>query len=437
MEHDRARGLGVILLLVLSAAALVLVLSLLDSGDSSPEGAIYPDALGDVPAPLVMAELFIAEPSSSRLRALLEVLGGVDALTVASAQGAFDLVRFDPLDFDRLLAAQRRSYGLAENQNLNRLWAIGDGEIVQSVWAPETPHDFVHFNQDGTTTMWVNGGGGGFADRVAHVLDSDWEPLATTEPLYASRFAVARQTVFALTGSGVYSTDPTYEELVFDDGSTRGVLASGEPYQWIDTPTDGILVAYPTTAEGATGVWDTTTRSPIRLHALSGQPFVRSAISGDGSLAIGATFDGILDVIDLSSGARTHSFGSVDVQGIDRALTLSHDGSVLVTVEKDGTVTMWWVADGSPIFSIRGAAVQPRWLSDVYAPRSASAVAANGARIALRAAATPESPTTWTIIDTDARSWLAQACDDAGRPLTEDEAAALGISADALACASR
>jgi len=305
------------------------------------------------------------------------------------------------------------------------------------VWAPDSPHDFVHFNQDGTTTMWVHGGGPGFAPRVAWVLDGERETVFATEPLYASRFAVAHQTVFALTGSGEYYTnDATYEELVFDDGSARGVLSSGEPYQWIDTPTDGILVAYPAASDGSTEVWDTTTRSPIRFHALSGQPFVRSAISGDGSVAVGATFEGMLDVIDLSSGARTHSFGSVDVQGIDQALTLSHDGSVLVTVEKDGTVTMWWVADGSPIFSVRGDAVQPRWLSELYAPRSATAVAANGARIALRTAATPDSPTTWAIIDTDVRSWLARACDNAGRRLTEDEAALLGTPAGDRVCES-
>ena len=243
--------------------------------------------------------------------------------------------------------------------------------------------------------------------------------------------------MFALTGSGLYYTnDTTYEELVFDNGSTRGVLASGEPYRWIDTPTERILVAYPTTAEGSTEVWDTSTRLPIRFHALSGQPFVRSAISGDGSVAVGATFDGLLDVIDLRTGTSSHSFGSVDVESVDQALTLSHDGSTLITVEKDGTVTMWWVADGSPIFSIRGDAVQPRWLSELYAPRSASAVAANGERIALRAAATPDSPTTWTIIDTDVRSWLKQACDAAGRELTQDEASSLGALPGDSACES-
>ena len=286
--------------------------------------------------------------------------------------------------------------------------------------------------------MWVHGGGDGFADRVAHVLDSDWEPLAATEPLYASRFAVAQHTVFALTGSGMYYTnDRTYDELVFDTGSIRGVLASGEQFGWIDTPTDKVLVAYPTTGAGSTEVWDATTRSPIRFHALSGKPFVRSAISGDGSVAVGAMFDGMLDVIDLRSGTSTHSFGSVDVEGIDQALTLSHDGSVLVTVEADGTVTMWWVADGSPIFSLRGEAVQPRWLSDLYAPRSASAVAADGERIALRAAATPDSPTTWTIIDIDVRSWLKQACDAAGRGLTDGEASSFGTSPQDRACTSR
>lgn len=348
--------------------------------------------------------------SATGLSTALETVGGIDGLVLGTAEGAFDLVRFDPNDSNRLLAVQRRSYGVAENQQSNEIWTIDNGILSQDLWAPDVAHDFAHFNADGTITRWIHGGGAvGFAPRIAQVLDRDLEQVRESGPMYASRFVVDGSRVFALLGDGSYASDAPYRSLVVDDGADQVSLTSAADLEWIDSPAPGLVVAYPTADTGTTRVWNSETLDEVVSHALSNRNFQRAAISQDSSTAAGVSFDGALSIIDLRTGLVTHSFGSFDVEGIDQPITLNADGSVAVIVEHDGTVSLWWVADGTKMFSIIGASAQPRWVSEVHAPQSATAVAWDATRLAVRNVARADTPTTWTIIDVDIDSWLEQA----------------------------
>jgi hypothetical protein len=410
MKHDRTRDIAVVTLLLLLAAGLFAALEMVSGGEA---GTSEPSAQTD------------EEPTrdAESLRSALEDLGGLDALTLGTAVGAFDLVRFDPLDANRLIATNRLSYGEAENQGTNdrdvvferrrnsraEEWIVRDGEVDQLLWDTETPYDFAHFNAGGTVTRWIHPVGTGFALRSAEVLDRDANVMFASKPIYASRFVVDGDTLFALTGDGVdrAPTDHSYVSLVADDGTRTTFLTSAHELGWINSPSPGLIVAYPVEVDGLSRVWDSETLIEVEFHALAGRNHRRAAISGDGSIAVGATFAGALEVIDLRTGNATHTFGSVDVDGIDQPVTLSHDGSIAVTVEHDGTVTLWSVREGSQIVSVEGDAVQPRWLSEYYAPRSATAVSTDATRLAVRNAARPGVSTSWTIIDIDVDSWLS------------------------------
>ena len=87
------------------------------------------------PAPpeLLAAERFATTPSAQSLRQLLQAVGGLDGLTVATADGAFDVVQFDPKNPNRLLASHRRSYGQAGNQDSNERWQVTPAGVVETV----------------------------------------------------------------------------------------------------------------------------------------------------------------------------------------------------------------------------------------------------------------------------------------------------------------
>jgi len=293
----------------------------------------------------------------------------------------------------------------------------------------------VHFNVDGTATAWVHGGGEGFAPRTAQLMTNDFSTLRLTSPMYASRFTADNGFVFALTGNGDYYTNEAgYVDLIADDGTSRTVLTSASAFAWIDNPAAGILVAYPRLETDRTRVWDTSTLEPIEGHPLSNRSYQRVAVSTDGTTAMGATFDGEAEVIDLSTGEVVRRFGNLDVRGVDQPLTLSRDGSIAITIERSGLVTMWWVPSGTPIATISGDAAQPRWLSEEYAAQSTSVAAAEASRIALRIGARPESGVRWSIVDTDLDSWVQQACALAARPLTPTERSAVGLEFAIRAC---
>ncbi len=448
----RRRGLprlGVLALVLGSLAGLALwgtgATSPAESSHHEEDGAggaeSGPDsvwaATSGVPAPLVAAECYMADPSASTLRTLTEAIGGLEAVVVGRAEGAFDLVRFDPLDPDRLIASVRSSYGEAQNQQSNELWQIDSTGLDQTPLAPDIPHDFAHFNSDGTITMWVRSDvEAGFAPRTATVLDGQTTARRTTRPVYASRFTTADDAVFALTGNGdYYSRSDSYEQLIVD-GPVSRVLDSGEAYEWIDNPIPELLVAYPRSPEGMTAVWDTSTLEPLEDHPVAGRPYSRVAISGDRRTAVGINFEGQMEQIDLATGQSLTVFGSVDPQGIDQPITLNHDGTIAITVDRSGRVSLWWVGNNSPIATADADAdaAQPRWVSADYGARSASSVAASGERVALRLAARPREPVSWLFADTNVPSWIAHACTIAGRPLTADERVTLGLENSTAAC---
>ena len=390
---------------------------------------------GPPPAALLAAERFVAFPSGPTARALVEAVGGLEAMAVGRAEGPFDLVRFDPLDADRLIASMRSSYGRAENQDTNELWRVDRTGLTRTLLAADTPHDYAHFNRDGTITLWVHDDQGeSFAPRTAVVLDGERRPTARTEPIFASRATAVGGTVFALTGDGdYYSNRDGYRQLVAA-GAARRVLDSGEHYEWIDNPVPGLLVAYPRTPQATTAVWDAVTLLPLPEHPLAGRAHQRVAVSGDGRRAIGITFDDRMEQIDLATGRSLGVFGTVDPTGIDQPITVDRDATVAVTVDRSGSVALWWVGDNTPIARIDAAAAQPRWVSARYGARSASAVAPSAERVALRSSVDPRSPTSWTIVDLGFDRWIARACAMAGRALTVDERAELGLVRAPAAC---
>ena len=389
---------------------------------------------GPPPAELLAAERYVADPGASTLRALIEAIGGLDSVVVGETTGAFDLVRFDPTDDNRLIASMRSSYGEAENHDVNELWTIEDGGVQRRLLSPELPHDFVHFNVDGTLTRWVKAGDDeNHAPRIATVIQPDGSGTVTTPPLFASRFAALDGTVFALTNDGdYYSTADTYNDLVAA-GVDVEVLAPGSGFAWIDLPTAEHLVAYPREPGSVTRVWHTGSLDLALDHPLAGRAHQRSAVSGDGRTALGVTFGGRLERIDLATGEVVDAFGSLDPRGVDRPIALNRNGRLAATVDRSGTVSLWWVGDDIPVARLSGDAAQPRWVSERHGARSTSVLAASGERIALRAAADPETPVTWTVVDIGIDGWIARACELAGRTLTTEERSALDLT-DSVAC---
>ncbi|MGI9614721.1 MAG: hypothetical protein ACR2QO_17555 [Acidimicrobiales bacterium] len=392
-----------------------------------------------VPPQLLAAELYFMEPTASGLRELFSQTGGFEGLELATAEGAFDLVRFDPQDPDRLLASNRSSYGEALNNDSNEIWTLtGDGMVEQQLWAPARAHDFAHFNVDGSATMWVHGGGSGFAPRQAVFLDNALTETGASAPVYASRFTSVSGAVFALTGNGdYYSHDREPAALIADQGDGPVTLHEGVEFGWIDNPTPEILVAYPDSADGLTAVWDTTTLAELLNHPLAGRRLARAAISGDETVAVAATADGRLEAIDMMTGLSMGSFGEVDVTGVDQPIALNENGTVAVTVEHSGQVTIWWVGEDRPVASIGADAAQPRWVSEEYSPKASSVIALDGSRLALRVGAVGSERTHYVFLDTSIESWIARACDQAERRLTEQEATSLGLPACQRACSDR
>ncbi len=409
-------------------------------GDGPDEPDPLPDRLDaavstqGIPEALLAAELYTAAPNAETLRNLYAVLGGFDGLLGASSEGAFDLVRFDPDNPNRLLASVRSSYGDTDNSQTNEVWLVGETNVDQQLWMPDTPHDFAHFNVDGSITLWVNEGTRDFSPRVATVWLNAREPLLTTSPMFASRFTATADGVFALTGDGdYYSTRETYVELVADQGDGIVVLDDGSEYGWIDNPVPEILVAYPIDGNGLTTVWDTSTLEVLPVHPLAGRPYVRAAVSGDRGRAVGVRGDGVMDVINMATGQIITSFGDVDVDRVDLPVVLDDNGTIAWTVENNGQLTVWWVGDSKPIGGVTTASGQSRWVSERYAPLTASVVAPGGRNAVLRIGPTLTTEGQWLFTDTDIASWVDRACDRGGRSLTPDEAERLGLT-ESLAC---
>lgn len=392
-----------------------------------------------VPPELRAADAYVVSPGRRTLRDLFLAVGGWDGLELGVAHGAFDLVTFDPENGARLLASHRRGYGRAENQQKNEVWRLRSGEVVQDLWNPDDAHDFVHFNTDGTTTMWTHGGGdSGFAPRQAVVLDRLGMPAARTSSMYADRFAVDAGVVFALTGyPDWYSSGEGYVALVADLGSRSEQLASGDEFGWVDVPVPGLLIAYPAGAGGGIALWGTETLERLEGHPLAGRPYRRVAISGDRRTAIAVTEAGQLEAVELETGRTQVPFGRVDVDGVERPLAVNHDGTVALTVSGTGEVSIWWVGDDVPVATVDGSGGLARWVPSTRSARVTSALAPDTTRVAVQHPARPGQRVSWHIVDTDAASWVARACRSAMEGLSAPERTQVLQSVAAGLCRSR
>jgi len=412
-------------ILVLVGLAIGLAAALVDDDSTVvSDVGVAPEAVPPVSVEAVEAvESYRADPRAETMRRLLSSIGGVEAVARGEVEGAFDLVRFDPLNPDRLLAVRRSSYGRAENQDVNELWEVDSDGVTRRLWDQDTPHDFAHFNVDGTITMWVsNQTGESYGPRIALQMANDGRPIIETEPMFASRFTASGGSVFALTGDGDYYSDTdSYQQLVVD-GAIRTVLDSGADYSWIDNPVPELLVAYPRSLEGVTAVWDSRTVQRLDRHPLAGRPYQRVSVSGDRKTAVGVDFDGRMEQLDLESGAVLGQFGSVQIGAIDQPLTLNGDGTLAITVERSGQVSLWWVGDDTPLAVVAAGAAQPRWVWEQHGARAASAVAADASRIALRYSAQPGQSVRWLIVDTTVEAWIEHACAYATPALAELDA---------------
>ncbi len=411
---------------------------------------------GALPSELLAAEVYRAAPGPDTARFLLRSVGGADGVVAATAEGSFDLVTFHPFEPNHLVASHRSGYGAAENQHLNEEWTItNSGALLVSPLAPGDPHDFAHYNDYGTVSLWTRvdqttaepDTGSDTEKLTAPDTANDFAPRTVTlgpiptlgdrrtDPLYPSRSVIVFDTLFALTGDAdYYSNSRAFDSLVADRGDGQVVLDDGEPWAWVDSPMPGVAVAYPAEDDGVTAVWSSETLEPLVDHPLAGRRYHRLAVSGSETTMVGVTFDGALEAVDLATDRVTARFGLLDPDGIAQPITLNHDGTIAVTVDHDGTVTVWWVGDPEPIAVIEGDAGPPRFVSEYRAPRVSSAVAADAERVAVRHRARPGSPTTWSIIDTNPARWVEVACERAGRTLTAGERVELGLDLLPPAC---
>jgi len=401
---------------------------------------------GSIPAELLAAEVYRAAPGADTLRFLLRSLGGVDAVTVATAEGSFDLVSFNPRDLDQMAASRRSGYGPAENQNVNEGWLVtSSGAVLTSPLAPGVEHDVVHYNDYGSLTLWSradddtatgsNSSSDDFAPRTVTLSPIPSLNDRRSDPLYPSRTVIVDGTLFALTGNpDYYSNAREFLSLIADRGDGQVVLADGARWAWVDSPMKDVAVAYPVDKDGATAVWSAETLERIDDHPLAGRPYRRLAVSGNGTTLVGVSFDGTLEVVDLGTDRVGARFGQLDPGGIVAPITLNNDGTIAITVDHDGTVTLWWVGDPEPIAVIDGDAGPPRLVSEYRAPRVSSAVAPDAERVAVRNAAQAGVSTTWSIVDTNPAQWVETACERAGRRLTSGERVELGLDLLPPAC---
>lgn len=440
----RRRNVAGVVALAVAAAAVVLTAALFGSalglfGTDDTESVFGPTEVDGIPRPAAMppellaAENYAASPTSRNLRELFIVLGGFEGLSVGEVTGSFDLVTFDPADPDRLLATMRDGYGPARNNGLNQQWTVDATGIRQEPWRADTPHDFVHFNPDGTHTMWELAGSGDepWPQRRAHVIAADGTVIATTAPMYPARFATDGGRVFALVTAG---TSLTYTTLVASDGDGMAELDSGLPYSWVDVPVPGIVVAYPRSVDLRTRVWDTVTLLPLDDHPLAGRRWQRADLSHDGSVAVGIRFDGRIEVVDVETGTVTGEFGLVNPRDVHQPVTIDPGARMVTTIDNDGTLTLWHLDDGRLVARTRGDSGVLRWVNRALSARLSSAVAFDGSRVALRQPAGPETRVVWSIVDTDVSSWIDRACARAGRRLTVQERADLGPPPGVTAC---
>ena len=118
---------------------------------------------------------------------------------------------------------------------------------------------------------------------------------------------------------------------------------------------------------------------------------------------------------------------TVDVGTVAVPVAVTDDGSVAITTEQNGTVTLWWVPEGEAIVTFTavlrrtGNSSMRPLLGDVGRRHSTPPGSLAGTRRSQMSASPGRSSTRTSI------SWLARTCDLAGRPLTTEERAAAGF----------
>ncbi len=257
----------------------------------------------------------------------------------------------------------------------------------------------------------------GAADAVAFDPADPDRLVASTGGSHAS--VLVGDTRFALPGAGLdLPANGRYEWFVAQRGDRTVILTVGDTWSWVDSPLAGVVIAYPVNREGATAVWDATSLERVDEHPFAGRPYQRLAVSPNLQAAVAITTTGALASVDPRTGAVTKTFGSVNPTVTGQAITLDQTGNVAITVDRDGTVSIWWVGDDRPLAVLRPGP----------APTAAPAVHPAARRIAVRHRAS------WQIIDTELESWVERACELAGRRLTRDERNHLDLASPSHGC---
>ena len=216
-------------------------------------------------------------------------------------------------------------------------------------------------------------------------------------------------------------------------------------YEWIDVVTRGVLVAFPGPVDGTdqflgnvTAAWDTRTLEPLADHPLAGRRLVRAVVTTNGSMAVGVDFEGVIQVIDMTTGDVTSTFGRIDVGTARYPLVVDASGTVLMTTSKttesSAVITMWHVPTGEAAIEFQTATARGLNTPLPFTWDQTAGVAFDTSRVALRTQPRPEG-ITWTVIDTNVDSWVQTACSAIGRPLTTEELMNGGIDSDAGLCA--
>ena len=457
VEARRLPPVGAAILALVTAGVLfVVVVANTDGGDDDAEVVAQPGDNGativDASEPAALAtalaaERFAAAPSAETLRSLFVAVGGIEGLTLGTTVGVHSTITFDPSNPNIALAALSN---LSASQT--NVWSISADGISVAPYAPDVELDDARFNRDGTIIAFEPNVFVG-ADRpsgLATIRDLDGHALAVMPEIFyegrlsgAGRSASDAETVFVLPANSYYarSVSEPYGPLLAlrADGSVP-LTERSDLYEWIDVVAPGVLVAFPGRIDGSddflgdvTGVWDTQTLEPLVDHPLSGRELVRAIVTTDGSVAFGVDYEGVIEVIDMANGDVTATFGHIDVGTVRYPLAVDASGTVLMTTESTGVITMWFVPDGEAAIEFRTATARGLKTPLPFTWDQTGGVAFDTSRVTVRTDPRPEG-ITWTVIDTNVDSWIKIACLALGRALTVQELANGGIDGATGVC---
>ncbi len=103
--------------------------------------------------------------------------------------------------------------------------------------------------------------------------------------------------------------------------------------------------------DGELALWNLRTRKKIRTWTIENGSAPALAVSPDGLTAAVGVKDGV-QLIDLRSG--TTRTATADLAGSPNWVLFSPDGTMVVSTNRDGTVTRWDVASATPLETLRG-----------------------------------------------------------------------------------